>query len=68
MYKISRRVINGKQRSSVIPIKLIRQSAHLIPAFGPVAPLDWKSSTVLDTAPEFYVNYFPDRFAFSTIY
>ncbi|KAF9522196.1 hypothetical protein CPB83DRAFT_872063 [Crepidotus variabilis] len=68
LHKISRRVIDGRQRSSIIPVNLIRQSAHLIPAFGPVAPVEWKSSTVLETASDFYFNCFSDRFPYSTIY
>jgi len=68
LYKIARRVINGRQRSSIIPINCIQQSVHLIPAFGPIAPAEWKSSTVLEVAPNFYANCFTDRFSYSTIY
>ncbi|KAF9533674.1 hypothetical protein CPB83DRAFT_890141 [Crepidotus variabilis] len=68
LYKISRRMIDGQQHTSVIPINLIKQSAHVIPAFGPVAPAEWKSSTVLEVAPLLYVNCFSDRFPYSTIY
>ena len=67
-YKISRRVINGQQCSSVIPITLIRQSIHLVPAFGSMVPVEWTSSNVLDTATHFYVNSFSDRFSYSTIF
>ncbi|KAF9522759.1 hypothetical protein CPB83DRAFT_776604 [Crepidotus variabilis] len=68
LYKISKRTIDGQQRASVIPINLIKQSAHFIPAFGPVAPAEWKSSTVLEVASSLYVNCFSDRFPYSTIY
>jgi hypothetical protein len=67
MYKVSRRIIDGKQRSSIIPINLIYSSAHLIPAFGPIAPTEWTSSNVLEVASGFYVNSFSDRFSYSTI-
>ncbi|KAF8952951.1 hypothetical protein BDZ97DRAFT_1992200 [Flammula alnicola] len=68
LYKISRHRINGNQQASVIPISLIRQSVHLLPAFGPVAPPSWKSSSVLEAASHFYVNSFSDRFPYSTLY
>ncbi len=68
LYKVSRRVIDGQQHSSVIPVSLIRQSIHLIPAFGATAPVEWTSSSVLDIATNFYVNAFSDRFSYSTIY
>ncbi|KAF9522133.1 hypothetical protein CPB83DRAFT_872088 [Crepidotus variabilis] len=68
LYKISKRTTDGQQRASVIPINLIKQSAHLIPAFGPIAPAEWKSSTVLEVASSLYVNCFSDRFPYSTIY
>jgi len=67
LYKVSRRVINMKQRSSIIPINLIYQSAHLVPSFGPAAPIEWTSSNVLETASDFYFNSFSDRFTYSTI-
>jgi hypothetical protein len=68
MYKISRLKVQGKQQASVIPVEFIRQSVHLIPAFGPVAPSEWKSSNVLEYATEFYVNSFSNRFQYSTLF
>lgn len=68
LYKITRRVINGQQRSSIIPITLISQSIHLVPAFGSTAPVEWTSSNVLDAATHFYVNSFSNRFSYSTVY
>jgi len=67
LYKVSQRIIDGKQHSSIIPISLVHQSAHLLPAFGPVAPVKWTLSTVLEMAPGFYVNSFTDRFSYSMI-
>jgi len=68
LYKISRSMKQGKQQVSVIPVDLIRQSVHLIPAFGPVAPVEWKSSSVLEQCHTFYVNSFSDRFSYSTLF
>lgn len=59
---------DGTQKASIIPIDYIRQSIHLLPKFGPVTPVHWTSSNVLDEAEFFYVNPFTDRFVFSTIY
>lgn len=67
LYKISHHIVDGKQRSAVVPLANIRQSVHLIPVFGPVAPLEWKSSNVLETASEFFVNPFSDRYSYSTL-
>lgn len=68
MYRILRSIKNGKQQASVIPVSLIRQSVHLIPEFGPIAPAIWKSSTVLEQASNFFVNSFSNRFAYSTLF
>ena len=59
--------MQGNQQASVILISLIRQSVHLIPGFGCIAPSSWKSSNVLDLAPYFYVNPFSNRFPYSTL-
>jgi hypothetical protein len=59
---------NGVQKASIIPIEHIRQSVHLFPKFGPIAPVQWTSSNVLDKAEVFYVNPFTDRFTYSTLY
>lgn len=59
---------NKVQKASIIPIEHIQQSIHLFPKFGPVAPVQWTSATVLDKAEVFYVNPFTNRFAYSTIY
>lgn len=64
MYKV-RRVLNsqGQRVASIIPVANIHRSVHLFPKFGPVAPREWKSSTVLDQAAFFFVNHTSDRHA-----
>lgn len=68
MYKVSRlKQLNGTRKASVVPIELIRQSVHLIPIFGAIAPANWKSSNVLDESEQFLVNSFSDRFPYTTL-
>jgi hypothetical protein len=62
LYKVSPlRDQNGGRICSVIPLMNIRRSIHLIPKFGPSAPREWTSSSVLDLCSSFYVNSFTDR-------
>lgn len=68
LYSIKPLIANGQRQASVIPISLIRQSVHLYPKFGAIAPAEWKSSNVLDLATSFYVNPFSDRFPYSTLF
>ncbi|KAJ7673494.1 hypothetical protein B0H14DRAFT_2424005, partial [Mycena olivaceomarginata] len=44
--KVSRSIKNGDRLASIIPVTNIRHSIHLLPKFGPVAPVSWKSHTV----------------------
>ncbi|KAH6866130.1 hypothetical protein BKA70DRAFT_1134642 [Coprinopsis sp. MPI-PUGE-AT-0042] len=67
LYQIARLMQGNTARVTVIPLTLVKASAHLIPKFGPVAPSSWKSSNVLDVAPAFYVNEFSVRFMYSNI-
>ncbi|KAG1894657.1 uncharacterized protein F5891DRAFT_1254799 [Suillus fuscotomentosus] len=67
LYKISRLIRNGERLASIIDISDIRRSVHLIPKFGPVAPREWTSSTVLELCSTFFVNSFSDRHAYLTI-
>ena len=67
MYRIKALFDNDQRKASIVPCSLIRQSLHLYPRFGPVAPAEWKSSNVLDSADSFYVNPFVDRFNFSIL-
>jgi hypothetical protein len=52
---------DGGRVCSIIPLANIRRSVQLIPKFGPVAPHEWTSNTVLDLANVFYVNSFTDN-------
>jgi hypothetical protein len=51
----------GGNLASVVPLSWIVSSVYLIPKFGPVCNRYWKSSTVLDQCPQFYVNSFGDH-------
>ncbi|KAG6824807.1 hypothetical protein H0H92_005738, partial [Tricholoma furcatifolium] len=46
----------GNRICSIIPLANIRRSVHLYPKFGPSAPQEWTSSTVLDLCSTFFVN------------
>ncbi|KAH7926058.1 hypothetical protein BV22DRAFT_1104530 [Leucogyrophana mollusca] len=68
MYRISRSwTPDGGRLASIIAVKDIRRSVHLIPKFGTVAPRHWTSSNVLELCNTFYVNSFSDRHAYLTI-
>ena len=60
MYRVSRLIENGHRAASVIDLKSIVRSVHLIPQFGPVKPREWNSFTVLDLCNKFYINPFAD--------
>ncbi|KAG1907987.1 uncharacterized protein F5891DRAFT_1220716, partial [Suillus fuscotomentosus] len=68
MHKVSRSYENGEQLVSIISVKDIRRSVHLIPKFGRSAPRDWTSSNVLELCRDFFVSPFTDRHAYATIY
>ncbi|KAJ7913421.1 hypothetical protein B0H13DRAFT_2232321 [Mycena leptocephala] len=68
MYKVRHSIKDGKRLASIIPVGNIRRSVHLSPKFGPVAPAAWKSSTVLDQCPSFFVNSMPDRHVYATLF
>ena len=66
MYKVSRMMSQGCRNASIIPVKPILRSVHLIPRFGPVTPPEWKTFTVLDQCHTFYVNPFTDVRSYMT--
>ncbi|KAI1782635.1 hypothetical protein LXA43DRAFT_977455 [Ganoderma leucocontextum] len=69
MYKISRALTRDKERhASIIPIDSLERSCHLFPDFGPAAPRNWTSSTVLDECKTFFVNPFVDRNTYKLLY
>ncbi|KIY44594.1 hypothetical protein FISHEDRAFT_51113 [Fistulina hepatica ATCC 64428] len=62
MFKVSPRYTStGDRLATIIPIVNIIRSAHLFPRFGPVAPVAWSSSNVLDLCRTFYLNPFVDK-------
>lgn len=69
MYEISRSYIgDGKRLFSVVPVADIRRSVHLYPDFGEVAPREWTTNSVLDDCDVFFLNPFPDRHSYITLY
>ena len=68
MFKISPlKDSDGTRICSVIPLSDVQRSVHLIPRFGPVAPVNWMSSNVLDECTTFFLNDFTDRDLFRRI-
>ncbi|KAH9037406.1 hypothetical protein EDB83DRAFT_2648142 [Lactarius deliciosus] len=61
MCRVSRHYRNGRRSASVVPLTDICRSVQLFPVFGPIAPRQWKGSTVLEECNNFYVNPFLDR-------
>src|SRR6266436_6348990 len=57
----------GARICSVIPLTDVQRSVHLIPRFGPVAPVNWMSGNVLDECSAFFLNDFTDRHLFQQI-
>ncbi|KXN84300.1 hypothetical protein AN958_12426 [Leucoagaricus sp. SymC.cos] len=51
---------NINKLNKVIDLKL--------PEFGSSMPLEWRSASVLDNCDVFYINPFPNRFSYSTVY
>ncbi|KAG7094451.1 hypothetical protein E1B28_008047 [Marasmius oreades] len=70
MYKVTHAFHPGEhvRLASVIPVETICRSVHLYPRFGLHAPLEWKSSNVLQLCDTFFVNDFLDRATYATVY
>ncbi|TBU36604.1 hypothetical protein BD309DRAFT_995537 [Dichomitus squalens] len=69
LYKVNSKVNReGDRLAMVIPIDNIERSCHLIPDFGPIAPREWTSATVLDACNTFYLNTFADRNTYKLIH
>ncbi|KAI0043845.1 hypothetical protein FA95DRAFT_1497959 [Auriscalpium vulgare] len=69
MYRVARKYRAGLRRhASVIPVKDIHRSVHLIPRFGPQVPRHWTSANVLDKCRIFYVSSFVDKHTYITVY
>ncbi|KAF7292558.1 hypothetical protein MIND_01153100 [Mycena indigotica] len=48
MYKVQRVMKDGERLATIVPVASIRRSVQLLPKFGPVAPVEWSSSNVLE--------------------
>ncbi|KAJ7134198.1 hypothetical protein C8R44DRAFT_729685 [Mycena epipterygia] len=68
MYKVSRTEKEGERMASIVAVKDIRRSIHLLPKFGPVTPPDWRSSNVLEKCPVFFANPWTDRHIYATLF
>ena len=69
MYKVKRlRNANGARLASVVEVRNIRRSCHLLPEIGPVVPREWTSSTVLDRCDTFWLNPFSDLHMYMTVF
>ncbi len=56
MYKVSHAQRDGYRLASIIPVSKITHSVHLFSLFGPVAPREWTTDTVLEECQSFLVN------------
>ena len=61
LYRVTRLTYNGRQRATIIPVDSILRSVHLFPIFGPHAPQEWNTFSVLEMCNAFYINPFSDR-------
>ncbi|THV04071.1 hypothetical protein K435DRAFT_650090 [Dendrothele bispora CBS 962.96] len=61
LYKVSRCNVDGGRLSSVVDVRRLVRSVHLLPRFGRIADRSWTSSTVLESCQSFYVNSDSDR-------
>ncbi|KAH9856108.1 hypothetical protein C2E23DRAFT_866199 [Lenzites betulinus] len=69
LYKVTRsRDPAGARLASVVEVRNIRRSCHLLPVSGTVVPREWTSSTVLDCSDSFWVNPFVDLHMYMTLF
>jgi hypothetical protein len=68
LYKVKRSMKDGIRSASIIPVANIRRSAHLFPDFGPAAPRNWTSPTVLESCGTFFVNSTSDRYMYAMFF
>ncbi|KZV63194.1 hypothetical protein PENSPDRAFT_590307 [Peniophora sp. CONT] len=61
LYRISRRFENMQRKAIIIPLDIIFRSCHLVPDFGSTVNRAWASDTVLELAPDFFLNPFCDH-------
>ena len=53
--------------ADAVPLTDVQRSVHLIPRFGPAAPVNWMSGNVLNECGTFFLNDFTDRHLFRQI-
>jgi hypothetical protein len=60
LYKVSHSMMGNSRLSSIVPIRNIVQSMHLIPLVGETIPHEWNSNMILDNCSDFLLNSFSD--------
>lgn len=68
MYKIRRSLQGNERLASIVPLKLLQRSVHLIPKWGPAVPSHWTSENVLDECEIFFLNSFKDMHTYFNVY
>ncbi|EIW53615.1 uncharacterized protein TRAVEDRAFT_133656 [Trametes versicolor FP-101664 SS1] len=69
LYKVTRRRdAAGARLATVVEVRNIRRSCHLLPVTGAVVPREWTSSTVLESSESFWVNPFSDLHMYMTLF
>ena len=58
---------DGDCLAIIVPLSSLHSSMHLYPQFGPVAPCNWTSSTVLNRCHNFYVSPLSSHYAYFII-
>ncbi|KAJ7107944.1 hypothetical protein C8R44DRAFT_885327 [Mycena epipterygia] len=66
MYKVSRSKRDCDRMASIVAVKDIRRSIHLLPKFGPIVPPDWRSSNIQYPG-VFFANPWTDRHIYATL-
>ena len=61
---VERTIRDDERLVSIIPIKHIKRSVSLIPAFGPHLNPSWTSDNVLEFCKKFYLNSYSDKHAY----
>ncbi|KAI0826679.1 hypothetical protein BC628DRAFT_251427 [Trametes gibbosa] len=69
LYKVTRRRdAAGARLATVVEVRSIRRSCHLLPVTGASVPREWTSSTALESSESFWVNPFSDLHMYMTLF